>query len=245
MNKNTENKNNGDKNCNGSINHKGLKKLIISFFILQAIAIALLCISIRSSHAETIENITKETKQFDDWTVVCNKDVMMDEVRCRVGAKFYNNTSSVFVQPDNKLANHVVFIIPTALKGSIVKIKVGTNDIVESDEVEDGDFAVIPMKENLKKKVLEQMKAQVGTNSYLYIRFYIRDTKSIEGKREITERIALSKFNDMLNYYYSQVKDNKPQAKENKSQKNKESKLQQITEKKEENNTTDTKNKTK
>ncbi|MFC1659497.1 hypothetical protein ACFL0U_02950 [Pseudomonadota bacterium] len=183
----------------------GIKRFILPFVVLQAVMIILVCISIDFARGETIDNIKTEFKTFDEWTVVCDKDVMMEQVRCKVAAKFYNNTASVFVQPENKVANHVVFIIPTALQGSIVKIKVGKNNVIVSNEVGDDDFAVIPMRESFKKKILDQMK---NDDTYLYIRFYVRDIKAIDGRREITERISLAKFNEMIDYYYSQVKAN-------------------------------------
>ena len=46
-------------------------------------------------YAEVIDNITKEEKKFGDWTVLCEKDVMMEDANCKIFTTFYNNTSSV------------------------------------------------------------------------------------------------------------------------------------------------------
>ncbi len=153
------------------------------------------------SHAEIIDNVIKEIKTFDEWKVACDNDTMMEKIDCKISARFYNNTSSIYVQPENKYSNQVVFIIPQAIPASTVKIRVGTNTIIESQEIKKEDFGVVPFLNQDRKTLLDQMKDE---EEYLYIRFTIKDETSTDGIKYITERIAMSKFKKMLDYYDSQ-----------------------------------------
>jgi len=167
-------------------------------FILFSLLLGLVIFSSINVEAEIVENIKKEVKEFDDWKVICDNDVMLEEIKCKVSARFYNDTSSIYVQPKNKYTNQVVIIIPPAAPVTKVKIRVGENDVVESQEIKKEDFGVVPMEDKYRKNLLKQMKME---NGYLYIRFVVKDNVNVEGVKEITERISMAKFSQMLEYY--------------------------------------------
>jgi hypothetical protein len=166
--------------------------------ILFGLLLGLVSFNSTEVKAEVIDNVIKEIKKFDDWRVMCDNDVMLEEIRCKIAARFYNNTSSIYVQPKNKYANQIVIIIPPAVPVTKVKIKVGKNDVVESQEIRKDDFGVVPMESKTRKMLLKQMKTE---KEYLYIRFTVKDEVNPEGVKEITERISMRKFNEMLLYH--------------------------------------------
>ena len=148
--------------------------------------------------AEIIENISINEKSFGDWTVSCEQDVMMDNVDCKIFTKFYNNTSSVYIQPNNKIANQVVIMIPSVLPNTTVKVKIDKNEIITSDIITNiSEYGVIPFSPRKQKTMLSQLKK----GNELFIRFSVRDLKSVNGMKEITTKISLFDFQKMLVYY--------------------------------------------
>ena len=174
-----------------------MKKLILSLIILFLLTSATL--------AEVIEGTVKEEKKFGPWTVSCEIDVMMDKTDCKVFSRFYNNTSIIYVQPSNKLANQIVLLIPNVLPDTFVKMRVDKNELIWSNNVTKNDYGVIPFSDERKKTVLEQMKR----GKDLYIRFSVIDNKAIEGKEEVTIKISLEEFSRMLFYYDLRTNNNK------------------------------------
>ena len=149
-------------------------------------------------YAEVIDNITKEEKKFGDWTVLCEEDVMMEDANCKIFTTFYNNTSSVYIQPNNKIANQVVIMIPSALETTDVKVKIDKNPLITSDIIEKRDrYGVIPFSPTKQKLMLSQLKK----GQEMYIRFTVRDLKVAGGMKEITVKISLTEFSKMLVYY--------------------------------------------
>lgn len=151
-----------------------------------------------SSSAEIIENISTEEKKFGDWTIVCEEDVMMEKIDCKIFSNFYNNTSSIYIQPNNKIANQVVIMIPSVMEGSNVKIKIDKNKIITSDFIEKvAEYGVIPFSPAKQKLMLNQLKS----GQDLFIRFTVRDLKVASGVKEITAKISLAEFSKLLVYY--------------------------------------------
>lgn len=148
--------------------------------------------------AEIIDNISKEEKKFGDWTVSCEEDVMMENIDCKIFSTFYNDTSSVYIQPNNKIANQVVVMIPSVLENTNVKIKIDKNKIITSDVVDKkSEYGVIPFSPAKQKLMLSQLK----NGQDMFIRFTVRDLKVSGGMKEITARISLAEFSKLLVYY--------------------------------------------
>lgn len=154
--------------------------------------------SFASFGAEILDNIARESKKFGDWTISCEEDVMIDKVDCKIFSNFYDNTCSIYIQPNNKIANQVVIIIPSVLEKTNVKFKVDRNSLINSDTIYRlPDYGVIPFAPNRQKQMLSQLKS--GDN--LYIRFTVRDVKAANGTKEITAKISLAEFSKLLVYY--------------------------------------------
>lgn len=156
--------------------------------------------------AEIIDNISKEEKKFGDWTVACEEDVMMQKVDCKIFAQFYDDNSSVYVQPNNKIANQVVVIIPSILENTNVKVKIDDNNLIISDTIDKvPEYGVIPFSPAKQKLMLSQLK----TGQEMYIRFTVRDLKVAGGVKKMTAKISLAEFSKLLVYYDLRMKNNK------------------------------------
>lgn len=148
--------------------------------------------------AEIIDNISKEDKKFGDWNVSCEEDVMIEKVDCKIFTNFYNESSSIYIQPNNKIANQVVIMIPSVLENTIVKVKIDKNNIIASDNIERRqDYGVIPFSPAKQKQMLTQIKG----GQEMFIRFTVRDLKAAGGMKEITAKISLAEFSKLLVYY--------------------------------------------
>lgn len=152
--------------------------------------------------AQVIENIQKEDRVFGDWTVSCEEDIMMEKVSCKIFTTFLNGSSSIYVQPQNKVANQVVVMIPSIAEKTSVKIRIDKNPLIVSNTIEKrAEYGVIPFYPADQQKLLNEMKP----GKDLYIRFAISDPKSQSGAREITVKISLMDFIKMLDYYETRV----------------------------------------
>ncbi|HSQ97402.1 MAG TPA: hypothetical protein VLL98_01645 [Rickettsiales bacterium] len=153
-----------------------------------------------------IDNVSKEEKKFSDWTVSCEEDEMMEKVNCKIFALFFNENSSIYIQPNNKVANQVVIIIPTAKEGSNIKFKVDQNALISSDIiVKNDEYGIAPFSPSKQKTMLNQIK--VGQS--LYIRFTVSDPQSANGEKEITAKISLAELPELLTYYDTRTGNNK------------------------------------
>ncbi len=151
-----------------------------------------------SFSAEIIDNILREEKKFGDWTVLCEEDVMMENINCQVFTTFYNDSSSVYIQPNNKIANQVVIMIPSVLENTNVKVKIDKNNLIVSDIIDKRpEYGVIPFSPAKQKLMLSQLK----DGQDMFIRFTVRDLKVAGGMKEITARISLTEFSKLLVYY--------------------------------------------
>ena len=152
--------------------------------------------------AEVIDNVRNEKRKFIDWVVECNQDMMSDIVNCKAYASFYDNNSFFFIQPNNKIANQVVIIIPSVLENTIVQVKVDKNSVIHSDFTDKSSlYGVIPFSPQKQKMIFDQLK--FGKN--VYIRFSVKDSKSPKGQKDITAKISLKDFQQILLYYNSKI----------------------------------------
>jgi len=155
---------------------------------------------------EIIDNILIEEKKFGDWTVFCEEDVMMASINCQIFTTFYNNSSSVYIQPNNRIANQVVLMIPPALENTNVKVKIDKNKLIISDTIDKKfEYGVIPFSPLKQKLMLSQLK----TGQDMFIRFTVRDLSVAGGVKEITARISLAEFSKLLVYYDIKMGNNK------------------------------------
>jgi invasion protein IalB len=148
--------------------------------------------------AELIDNISKEEKKFGDWTVTCDEDEMMEKIDCKIFSTFVTEGSSIYIQPNNKVANQVVIIVPLAKEGTNLKFKVDKNDLISSDNiVKNDEYGIIPFSPSKQRTMLSQIK----NGQILYIRFTVNDPQAVNGEKEITAKISLAEFPKLLIYY--------------------------------------------
>lgn len=164
------------------------------------ITLLFLFLSFSNSFAEIIENKVKEEKDFGHWKVICKEDVMMGEISCKAFSKFYNNLATIYIQPHNKIANQVVIIIPTASEGTETKIRIDKNEIIKSRNLVKDNYGVIPFSSRDQKTMLQQMK----NGNEFFVRFSTFD-KETNKNEEITIKISLKEFNEMLTFYDQKI----------------------------------------
>jgi len=156
--------------------------------------------------AEIVDNVLKEEKKFGDWTIVCQRDVMSDKPTCRIFSSFFNDSASVYIQPNNKVANQVVIIIPSAIEKTKVIVKVDKNNLITSDPIDKKNgFGIVPFSPYRQKLMLSELK----TGQDMYIRFTVRDPKVADGIGEITAKISLVEFSKLLVYYDMKMNNSK------------------------------------
>ncbi|GMO59504.1 MAG: hypothetical protein Ta2D_05220 [Rickettsiales bacterium] len=170
-----------------------MKKIFILFFIFSI------------SNASVIDNVVKEEQKFGEWTINCTEDVMFGNKHCKIWTDFYDTTSKIFVQPNNKNANQVVFILPKAIENGVVMVRVDKNAIINSDPVDKKNkYGIVPFSPKKQKTLLQQMKA----GNEMLIRFNINNSREIGGIQEITTKISLLDFNKMIIYYNDNIRGN-------------------------------------
>lgn len=163
----------------------------VTFFLFQAFQIT----NVSEAKAEIVD-IQTEEKNFGDWKVFCETDVMMDISHCKIAAKFYENSAAISIEPTTKFFSQFFIIIPQVKLGSFVKIRVDQNDLILSKNVNVKDFGLIPLEETQKQDLFQQMKA----GDFLYLRFSLRASE-----KEVTAKINLQDFRNALAYYNSRV----------------------------------------
>jgi hypothetical protein len=162
---------------------------------LQYLAVILVIFLPINSYSEIIE-AKKYEKHFGNWIVLCENDVMIDAVYCKIASKFYENKAVISLEPSLKLANQMILVIPNVKIGQSVKIKIDKNDIIFSKEVKTKYFGLIPLSPVQKSIMLNQMKK----GDFLFLRFNI---SGIE--KEVTVKINLQDFHKASSYYSSQI----------------------------------------
>lgn len=151
--------------------------------------------SFNQAKAEIID-IQNEEKSFGDWKVFCETDAMMDIAHCKIGAKFYDNTAVINIEPAAKFLNQFFIVIPQIKIGSFVKIRVDKNDLLLSQNVTAKNFGLIPLNDNQKNALYQQMKL----GDFLFLRFNIQGFD-----KEVTARISLKDFRNALEYHNSRI----------------------------------------
>lgn len=164
-------------------------------YFKQFLTITILLLFSTICKAEIIE-IQKEEKQFGDWQVLCEIDLMMNISDCKIASKFYSQTSVITIDPSSKISGQVMLIIPQIKIGSLVQLRVDTNDLIFSNNVDNSDFGMIPLSREQKFSLVKQIEK----GDFLFIRFAIRGEE-----QEITARIDLKDFRKAISYYQNKI----------------------------------------
>ncbi len=146
-----------------------------------------------------IIDIQKEEKNFGEWKVFCETDLMMSISHCKIAAKFFENSAVISIEPTAKFYSQFFIVIPQIKSGSFVAIRVDKSDLILSRNVENKDFGLIALDEIQKHSLYQQMK--VG--EFLYLRFNIRDQE-----KEYTTRVNLKDFRNALSYLNGRISKN-------------------------------------
>lgn len=167
-----------------------MKKILLAFFLTVFFGL-----SSFKAQAEIID-IQNEEKVFGDWKVFCETDVMMDISHCKIASKFYDKTAVLTIEPTAKFISQLFLIIPQTQVGSFVKIRVDKNDLILSQNILQKDFGLIPLDDQQKGQLYNQMK----NGDFLYLRFSVRGSE-----KEVTAKINLRDFRSALSYYHSRI----------------------------------------
>jgi hypothetical protein len=160
------------------------------------------CVFVSIINAEVIDNIVRDEKKFGEWMLICEEDVMFDNISCKISTTFYQNSSMIFIQPNNKIANQVVIMIPSVAENTMIKVKVDKNQVVTSDIIDKKmEYGVIPFSPQKQRLLYSQMI----DGEFLLIRFTVRDLREIGGMKDITAKISLIDFGKMITYYNSKI----------------------------------------
>lgn len=156
--------------------------------ILFCIFISLISINTRAE----ILNLVKEEENFGEWKIFCESDDMMGILDCKIGAKFFDQISSITIEPSLKFFSQVFIVIPKIKENSSLKIRVDTNDLIVPQDIRKEDFGLITLNVE-EKKILEK---QIENGKFLFLRFNSKFDK------EITAKINLVDFRKALQYYH-------------------------------------------
>jgi len=168
-----------------------IRKIIFGFFLAFFLSGFFHATSLNQAYAEIID-LKNEEKEFGDWRVFCEIDVMMDLSHCKIASKFYQNSAAISIEPTSKFFSQLFVIIPQVKLGTFVKIRVDQSDLILSKNITVKDFGLVPLDEDQKQLLFKEMKA----GDFLYLRFSVRDSE-----KEITARISLKDFRNALSYY--------------------------------------------
>ncbi len=144
-----------------------------------------------NSQAEIV-NVQKEEKKFGDWKTFCEIDIMMDIAHCKIGTKFYDEVSSITIEPNLKSFNQILIVIPKIKNGTFLQIRIDKNDLIFSKVSNIKDFGLITVDDEQKQIFYNQ----ILKGNFLFLRFTSQDSN-----QEITAKINLKDFRDALAYY--------------------------------------------
>ena len=150
------------------------------------------------SFGEIIDNRKLENKKFDVWSVSCEDDEMLSEIRCRLFVEITNGTT-IFVNPYSK-GNKLLFVSHDSHYGTKAYVKVDENQLVSSEIFSQNKYNFIKFSQN----IIDDLYNKLQTGKVFYMRFTIRDTLSPNGFKEITVKISLDKFINALSYFVKQ-----------------------------------------
>lgn len=144
-----------------------------------------------NSQAEIVQT-QKEEKKFGEWKSFCEIDVMMDVAHCNIGTKFFDDASSITIEPNKKSFNQILIVIPKIKNGNFLQIRIDKNDMILPRPVDAKDFGLIALDQTQKQVLFAQMLK----GEFLFLRFETNDSN-----KEITAKINLSDFRNALSYY--------------------------------------------
>ena len=159
--------------------------------ILFCIFISLISINSRAE----IVNLVKEEENFGDWKIFCESDDMMEILDCKIGTKFFDQMSSITIEPNLKFFSQVYIVIPAIKDNSSLKIRVDSNDLILPQAINKNDFGLITLKMNEKQSLQKQFE----NGQFLFLRFNSKFDK------EITAKINLVDFRKALDYYHNRA----------------------------------------
>ena len=151
-----------------------------------------------TSFGEIIDNKKIESKKFDVWSVSCEDDEMLSDIKCRLFVEITNGTT-LFVNPYSK-ENKLLFVSNDSHYGTKAYIKIDDDRLVASEIFSQNKYNFIKFNQN----ILNDFYNKLQTGKVFYMRFTIRDTLSPNGFKEITVKISLDKFINALSYFVKQ-----------------------------------------
>lgn len=162
-----------------------MKKIFLIIFALILFS--------NQSFAEVI-GTPKDEKNFGEWKLICENDVMVDLPYCKIASKFYEQQAVISLEPSLKFSNQMIMVIPNLKLGEVVQIRIDKNDVIFSNLVKKADFGLVSLSAKQKSIILSQMKK----GDFLFIRF------SITGlEKEVTVQLNLKDFREAVSFYNS------------------------------------------
>lgn len=155
-------------------------------------------VAVDGQAAERID-MEQVTRQFGDWSVKCEKDVMMGTAKCDIMAYLSDGKGFIKVFPEQDFKIQIT--IPTASVETIVKLRVDRRALLSSKLIKKSDFGAV----NFTQEQLDTLFSQFKYGNYLYIRFYEVDLNERGMYNEITERISLKGFLGLLDFYRTET----------------------------------------
>jgi len=162
------------------------------FFVLS-------CFFTSNLRAEIID-IEKIEKPFGEWRLLCENDVMLGNISCKIAQNFYRQTAVITYNLDGKIEDELLIIIPNARPTAFVQIKIDKNDLIFSDVIKESDFGLIELKKIQKEQLIKQMRK----GQSLFLRF---DDRNVA--KEVTVKLNLKDFNEAFSYYLNNIKNTK------------------------------------
>ncbi|MBL6664602.1 MAG: hypothetical protein ISQ34_02025 [Rickettsiales bacterium] len=163
-----------------------LKKLFFSLLIFLSLSF--------NAFSKIVEEESSE-KNFGEWKVYCQSDIMMDISNCKIANKFYQNNSLLSFEPKGNYPN-LLLIIPDIKPSSYALIKIDKNNLIKSNTIKSTNFGYINLTEYQQNLIYHQMKK----GDFLFLRFNVKDLR-----KAVTIKINLKDFKDALSYYESKT----------------------------------------
>ena len=163
-----------------------IKKIILTTLILISFA--------KTSYSKVIEEQSIH-KNFGEWNVYCQSDIMMDLSNCKIANKFYPNNSLLSFEPKGDYPN-LLMIIPDIRPSSHILIKIDKNSLIKSSIIKESNFGYINLTDYQQNLIYKQMKR----GDFLFLRFNVKELR-----KAVTIKIDLKDFKDALNYYKSKT----------------------------------------
>lgn len=167
-------------------------------FMKLNLILATLFLYYSTSSAEVISNKQIVNKNFDIWTVSCEDDEMLGNIKCRLFVEI-DDFTTLFINPNGK--NKILLFSKSLYYGKSVFIKTDNNKMFVSEPVSDGKYGNVIFK----KEDIEELYSQMQKSDFLYIRFSVKDNKFIDGFREVTVKFPLAELKETITYYNKQV----------------------------------------